>query len=793
MARVPDGVVNNFFDQKSVAKIKLHNSELHLGDVILFKGNKTNFQEPIESMHVDDTPAESASIGDEVCVKTSSKVRKKDRVFIIRQYRIFLSYEFSQEKFVRRVNYYLMKQLGFDTFCYPGEELRNPANKNYNWQQQIGTEITKANRFVFFSGKTLGFTQELEAQYFNKRIKLSSKNGFIVKLPDHAALPEQLFQIDSLKEHEVLNTNLGNGDVDDGEAINCAKKITTHFSCESDWIDPDGLPHGYPFDYEKVIIKEYFEGGGKLDSIKRLEQGCPERWPKIEKIEHDDASAQYNNPILSDEIGKYRPDDWEIIVDTRTKYHSPGASSKSNCLKEMSITFPEAGPREKLLYPINNDNLNVGILVSGGIAPGINSVIRGIIERHCLYRNAIKKDQKSYVLDVIGYRNGFSGLMRNEMIDLVDDQGEQYVMKNHLKNISNQGGSILGTSRYRPLLNFEDKIERNDALDDILDKLQNDRIDILYIIGGDGSMRAAHMLWTRIKQRCQRESDKKEISIVAVPKTMDNDILWVWQSFGFLSAVEKAKEFVVNLHTEAKSNPRLCIVQLFGSDSGFVVSHAALASAVCDAVLIPETDFSMNILSNYIKKRLNQRHRPGRRSKGSSPYGIILMAETAIPNCFPKYDGYTYLDDPEIGLEQKERDAIEKFIREDRRVQGQTPDALRRGGIKIISRFLQKEIRNMDSNPSSIWRNFRVFTNEPRHLIRAMDPSSHDIIYCQRLGILAVDNAMAGFTDFMISQWVTEFVLVPLKLVVLGRKRVTKDGIFWKSVLANTGQPAKLT
>jgi 6-phosphofructokinase len=82
---------------------------------------------------------------------------------------------------------------------------------------------------------------------------------------------------------------------------------------------------------------------------------------------------------------------------------------------------------------------------------------------------------------------------------------------------------------------------------------------------------------------------------------------------------------------------------------------------------------------------------------------------------------------------------------------------------------------------------FRVFTNEPRHLLRAIQPSVSDVIFGHRLGILAVDNAMAGYTDFMVSQWLTEYVLVPLELVVLGRKRVPQEGIFWKSVLAKTG------
>ena len=96
-------------------------------------------------------------------------------------------------------------------------------------------------------------------------------------------------------------------------------------------------------------------------------------------------------------------------------------------------------------------------------------------------------------------------------------------------------------------------------------------------------------------------------------------------------------------------------------------------------------------------------------------------------------------------------------------------------------------------DPHEYWKDFRAFTNEPRHLIRSMRPSVSDVIHAQRLATLAVDNAVAGYTDFMVSQWLTEYVLVPLKLVVLGRKRVPLTGIFWKSVIARTGQPANLS
>ncbi len=312
----------------------------------------------------------------------------------------------------------------------------------------------------------------------------------------------------------------------------------------------------------------------------------------------------------------------------------------------------------------------------------------------------------------------------------------------------------------------------------IVKQIKDNNIRILYIIGGDGSMKAAHAIHSIAKQyENKKKVDSWDLSVIGIPKTMDNDILWVWQTFGFLSAVEQSRELISNLHTEIKSNPRLGIVQLFGSDSGFVVSHAVLASKtdICDVALIPEANFSMSGLAKAIINKFDARD--------GENYGLIVLAETAIP-----MDVKKYINDSDIGLNKEEKEALDTFI-EDRkngtRFQGQTNDYLRSAGLKIVSRCIKKLIEK------EIDQEVRILINEPRHLLRAIAPSTSDIIFGSRLGTLAVDNAMAGFADFMISQWLTEFALVPLKLVVLGRKRIPNNGVFWKSVLAKTGQPTE--
>jgi 6-phosphofructokinase 1 len=236
-------------------------------------------------------------------------------------------------------------------------------------------------------------------------------------------------------------------------------------------------------------------------------------------------------------------------------------------------------------------------------------------------------------------------------------------------------------------------------------------------------------------------------------------------------------------------------MQLFGSDSGFVVTHAALASGVCDMVLIPEQPFSSAKVIGHIMEKLEGRFSAG--EDGKSPYGIILLAETALPVDAKDYackveklkNAKKLNDADDDELTWCEISAVKNFFEANCRVKGQTPDELRNAGLKILRNSLKKVLKEEKKN---YWTTFRVFTNEPRHLIRSIPPSSSDIIFGERLGTLAVDGAMAGYRDFMISQWLTEYAMIPLELVVLGRKRIPRDGIFWKSVIAATGQPSNL-
>lgn len=681
--------------------------------------------------------------------------------------KLFLSYNFDDEPLVQRVSYHLRKQRGLTPYCYADER------HTESWIEEVGKHLTDHDIFILFVGKRLGKTQQDEAVKAYKQSNTNSRfKLLLVSLPDSEPVSATLALFDAAAQ------TIAAPSLNDSSARKIAMDIVR--SLAMNWIPDDDLPIGYPFDYEKTIIEEYSKG--EL-SGERIAQGCPRVWPTVTKNE-----GTIRNRVEASEIGLYR--DWDYEKELRREEDPQVVATAltafdTHHLMTQRLTFPEAGPRKFLYYPAQNrdvpqsdgalqkdqldqgdERFRVGILVSGGIAPGINAVIAGIVERQFLYA---EKGEYKDILRVRGYHNGLSA---------VSHRGAHYrlLTPGLATSHANLGGSMVGTSRVPEFMDNDNPERRERALKNAVVRLSGDGIEILYIIGGDGSMRAAHALWKTA------QDEGVELSVVGIPKTMDNDILWVWQSFGFLSAVERSKEAIQQLHTESQSNPRLCIIQLFGSDSGFVVTHAVTASGVCDLFLTPEAPFTMNRISSYIKAKLRKRYRE---SEGlESTYGMIVMSETAIPQ-----DANEYLEDPKVGLTKEEKEAIQTHLDNKGRLFGQTPDALRSGGLKLVSRVLQQDISNVND---PYWKSFRVFTNEPRHLIRAIPPSSADVIFGHRLGSLAVDCAMAGYTDFMISQWLTEYVMVPLRLVTLGRKRIPQDGIFYKSARASTGQPAQL-
>lgn len=635
--------------------------------------------------------------------------------------RLFLSYHFPDRRLVCRVGYHLRKQDDVDPFVWDLAVGTDPDQ----WAAALDAELATCDAFVAFVGNELGYTQTKEIQAANNR-----RLGIaVVSVRTDGTVPEGFQLLSTVDPIVVTDGTLAERSLQVAERIVAAFKDRLKLSS---WVPDDDVPTEFLFDYEKQVIEWYAEGQANEDPFPR---GAPESWPDAPRKDHS-----HPNPVDPEVVGPHRLDDPRVVVDARERITLD---------RGVRLTFREAQPRSTIHYA-GGSRLKAAIVVSGGVAPGTNAVIAGIVNRHELYGAS-----HPHRVKVHGYKEGLQGLLTGGRSQLLEGPT--------CRGWASEGGSRLGTSRCEALVGGHAR--SREAIRRIIDGPLHD-VNILYLVGGDGSMRAAHAIATIAKEI------RRDLSVVAVPKTTDNDILWVWQSFGFQSSVEQAREYILHLHREVTSNPRLCVLQVFGSDSGFIAANAGLGSGICDAVLVPEDKFLLTKVAGYFKRKLVEQ-----RDRGEMPHGILLIAETAVP-----WDASDHLDDS--GLTEGERDAICRFIAAGRRVRGQTPDELRAAGMRMIKSTLQREIQKIGDE----WANFRVFGSEPRHLIRAIPPSSHDVIFGQRLGAHAVDAAMAGFHDCMVSLWLTEFVIVPLQLVVLGRKRLPLDGAFWRSVLASTGQ-----
>jgi 6-phosphofructokinase 1 len=423
--------------------------------------------------------------------------------------------------------------------------------------------------------------------------------------------------------------------------------------------------------------------------------------------------ATLKNPVSEEIVGTYRGLDQRKCV-TADMDVIKKLAEKSKLIPSFLV----AGPSQLLYH--DPQSVKAAIITSGGLAPGLNCAVHSIVTRHW-NTYSINKAKRG---GVFGIRNGFIGLCSSppDMVMLEPNETEGWL---------DRGGSILGARR----------VTEDDLATTITKNMTRHDIDILYVIGGDGSLKVAHQI----------AKLAKTISVVGVPKTMDNDVLWVWQSFGFNTASEKATEVVNTMHSEAESTRRVCIIELFGAESGFIAANAALASGHVDLVMVPESFMALP-KENYNKLLLRYVEHLVVRKKEKA-HAVVVLAEGVGE----------LLKQREISLEGTQITGKD-FA----------------GQFRI---FLQGRLKERIGQPVD------VFVNQPRHNIRAIPANAYDRTYCQRLGALAVDNALAGYTDFMISQWLTEYVLVPLELVTKEQKSIPPCGMFWKQVISSTGQP----
>ncbi len=376
----------------------------------------------------------------------------------------------------------------------------------------------------------------------------------------------------------------------------------------------------------------------------------------------------------------------------------------------LAMQFEKAGPRKKLYF--DPSKTKCAIVTCGGLCPGINDVIRSIVMKAYYYYG---------IRTVVGIRNGLRGFIPHYGYDVMELTPE------NVTNIHQFGGTILGTSR-----------DQQQA-EEIVDSLERMNINVLFVIGGDGTMRAAKKIVSEVTAR------KRSISVIGIPKTIDNDINFISRSFGFDTAVEKATEAIQCAHVEASCVANgVGLVKLMGREAGFIAAQATLALQEVNFLLVPEQPFKLDGedgLLPALERRLNSRK-----------HAVIVCAEGAGQDLIPVPVKKGYSGNPVLG------DICGTLIS---RIKGHFEER----GLEMIMRFI-----------------------DPSYSIRSVPANAGDRIYCGFLGQHAVHAAMAGKTGMVVTQLKSSMVHLPLDLVVLKRRTLNTRSDYWCSVMEATGQ-----
>jgi 6-phosphofructokinase 1 len=374
--------------------------------------------------------------------------------------------------------------------------------------------------------------------------------------------------------------------------------------------------------------------------------------------------------------------------------------------------FELAGPRDRIYF--DTERLRCGIVTCGGLCPGVNNVIRGLV---------LELTQGYGVSHVLGFRYGFRGLATGGPEPL-------RLTPSSVALIHHQGGTALGTSRGQQ------------GAREMVDRLDQLGIGVLFVVGGDGSLRGAMKLVAEIERR------GLAIGVIGIPKTIDNDIHFIDKSFGFETAFSAAVDVIRGAHVEATGAYNgIAVVKLMGRHSGFIACHAAIASTDVDAVLIPEVPIAFEGnegLLEYLERRLAQ-----------DQHALCIVAEGAGQELFhlngkgeTDASGNAKLAD--VGIVIRDR---------------------------IVSHFREKKV------------DVTVKYVDPSYHIRSVPASPTDSLYCWNMARNAVHAAMAGNTETLIGRWHGRFVHVPMALATRYRKQVDTSGDLWTAVVESTGQP----
>jgi len=418
------------------------------------------------------------------------------------------------------------------------------------------------------------------------------------------------------------------------------------------------------------------------------------------------ASPIHLSKRFDDFQANYVTDDQLVLYDVE------GDNSQLESIRSRGI-LEKAGPRELIFY--RPESLHAAILTAGGLCPGLNDVIRAVVMT-LWYRYGVRR--------ISGLRYGYHGLLAASEVPPIE------LRPDVVRDIHRTGGTILGSSR-----------GGGDRTEQMVDQLEAMGVNALFAIGGDGTQKGAVALCREIERR------HLSISVVGIPKTIDNDLSFVERSFGFETAVSEAVHAVAAAHIEARDAINgIGLVKVMGRESGFIAAHTVLAQNDVNFVLVPEVPFELegsNGLLAHLERRLHARK-----------HALVLAAEGA-------------------GQELMARSSAEK-------------DASGNLRLGDIGQFLKQNIsRYFQAKGEAI--NLKYI--DPSYIIRAAPAVPSDAIYCARLGANAVHAALSGRTRCLVGLVNNRYVHVPMDLAVGKRRGVDPEGPLWRDVVEATGQP----
>lgn len=403
--------------------------------------------------------------------------------------------------------------------------------------------------------------------------------------------------------------------------------------------------------------------------------------------------------------------------DSRILFHDDWATLRR--FLETGSTPPAlelAGPRERIFF--RPTDVRAAVVTAGGLCPGINDVVRSVV---------LTLSWHYGVREIFGIRYGLRGFS-------ADDAPPIRLTPDHVKTIHHEGGSYLGSSRGTP------------PVEEIVRYLDREAISIVFLIGGDGTQRAARAISAAVR------AAGLSVGVIGIPKTIDNDILFVDQTFGFSTAVSLARHAIDAAHAEAQGAYNgVGLVRLMGRDAGFITAQAALASGEANFVLIPEVPFDLDGPQGFLAqlhRRIASRH-----------HALVVVAEGA---------GQKFMSD-----EQSRRGT----------------DASGNQRLGDIGRYLRGAI---ESHFAERQVPVTVRYIDPGYTIRSAPADASDAVYCQELGQNAVHAAMAGKTEMLVGRIHGRQVHVPIEAVTSGRKMLDPSHPLWRACLQSTGQPEQM-